>query len=310
MIIRIHKDWHSPDLFRQLPNSSNVWKDAIFTEGNTIKSDFIVVLNRAPHPLFCRVPEGNRILMIQEPPIDSYNWQKKSIRYFDKVLGYWESDEEDKIENINTALPWHIGKNYDELKKLKAGNKEKLLSTVTSLSNTKSGHQLRLDFINHLKVVNIKFDHFGRGIRPVNDKFDALYPYKYSLALENHSCNDYWTEKFSDCLLSWRIPIYYGATNISQYFPKGSYLSIDIEKPEKSISFIKEVIHSNYWEENIENIKEARSLILDKYQFFPMIYDYCRKQKMGSKKKLFLIPSNHKYGIAKRIIRKIRNTYV
>ena len=48
-------------------------------------------------------------------------------------------------------------------------------------------------------------------------KYDGFKNYKYSLCLENSSEKYYFTEKFTDCILSWTIPIYYGCSNIDKY---------------------------------------------------------------------------------------------
>ncbi|MFV0445254.1 MAG: hypothetical protein ACK5Q5_16880, partial [Planctomycetaceae bacterium] len=51
---------------------------------------------------------------------------------------------------------------------------------------------------------------FGKGIRTILNKRDALAPFRFSIAMENASSNLYFTEKLVDCLLLETIPIYYG----------------------------------------------------------------------------------------------------
>ncbi|MDR2388333.1 MAG: hypothetical protein LBD89_00910, partial [Tannerellaceae bacterium] len=196
-----------------------------------------------------------------------------------------------------TALPWHVNKSYDELAALTQeeaiGNKQKTLSWITSDAKDLEGHLLRMAFKDFLLQENLNFDLWGRGFAPIDDKFDGLYPYKYSMAIENYSCNDYWTEKISDCFLAWTMPIYYGAKNIRNYFPEQSMILIDPNDPKQSLSIIKEAILGNGFEERIDYIAEARELILNKYQFFPMIAQWIRDSDIDfSKKKSYFIPRN------------------
>jgi hypothetical protein len=155
---------------------------------------------------------------------------------------------------------------------------------------------LRLGFVDFLKNKKFDFDLFGRGINPIDDKFDALYPYKYSIGMENGSYKHYWGDKIADCFLSWTMPIYWGCPNIKDYFPEDSYILIDPAKPEKSLDIIKEAVSENKWEKNLDAIKCSRDLILNKYQFFPFISNEIKKNLATNtkieRKEKFLIPGN------------------
>jgi len=66
------------------------------------------------------------------------------------------------------------------------------------------------------------------------------------------------------------MPIYWGCKNIDKFLPKGSYINIDINKSGVEDEIIM-ISKSNLFEENIESIKEARKIILDKYNIWPTI---------------------------------------
>jgi len=74
-----------------------------------------------------------------------------------------------------------------------------------------------------------------------------------------------------DVFLSWSMPIYYGCTNITDYFPREPMILIAINKPEEAIEIINKAVADDLWSKNIEAIREARNLVLNKYQTFPMI---------------------------------------
>jgi hypothetical protein len=176
-----------------------------------------------------------------------------------------------RIVHDSLALPWHINKSYDELVQLpRPLDKHKNISWITSNAKGRSGHMHRMNFLDELQGL-IDFDLFGRGFNPIEDKFAGIYPYKYTLAVENYSGDFYWTEKISDCYLSWTMPIYYGCTNIDAYFPKESYIKIDITKPEEAVDIINQAVSDRLWEKNLDAIEQSRNLILKKYQFFPYI---------------------------------------
>lgn len=47
-------------------------------------------------------------------------------------------------------------------------------------------HAQRFAFIQRMRELLPEMDVFGRGATPMDDKADALAPYRYHLAVENH----------------------------------------------------------------------------------------------------------------------------
>jgi hypothetical protein len=292
MKVSIVKDWGDPDILRQTPGGRGIWDGIEFTTGNPLVCDLEITLNMTPsnHMLICR--KGGRWLMSQEPPHEFYHWQTRAFHHFDRVYTFWDKQQVSNdctIIHDQTCLPWHVGKTYDELISITPDQLEKKdsVSWVTSNLNNRPGHALRLDFMRFLQGKNFPFDLFGRGFKLVDDKWDVIAPYKYSLAIENFPCNDYWTEKIADCFLSWTMPIYYGCTNITNYFPTESMILIDPQKPEEALYKIQEALDTNIWKERLPHIAAARELVLNKYQFFPAIAERIRKSVIPDKKRIF-----------------------
>jgi hypothetical protein len=300
ILVRIDKDWDSPDMFRQIPNHGDTWDGIRFTTEEVQECDFLIVFNRPHKKIKVKCPEGNKWLFIQEPPVDTYKFLENSYKYFDRVYSFGEKGEHDNRRSSQTGLPWHINRTYDELMALEVEDikeKEDRISWVTSNSLTKPGHKLRMDFKDFLVAENVDFDLWGRGFNPIEDKFDGIAPYKYSLAIENHSTNDYWTEKISDCFLSWTMPIYYGCKNILEYFPEESMILVDPGKPEEALEKIHKSMSNKRWEKNVKYIKEARELVLNKYQIFPMLANLIKEkleEDADREYKKFVIPANRK----------------
>ena len=95
-------------------------------------------------------------------------------------------------------------------------------------------------------------------------KWDGLIDYSYSLAIENCCMDNYFTEKFTDCILAWSIPIYYGCPNINIYFPKDCYYWLDINSP-NCFEELNNILNIPITEKQIKSLKIARDLILNKY---------------------------------------------
>ncbi|KAF9127230.1 hypothetical protein BGW39_006019 [Mortierella sp. 14UC] len=61
-------------------------------------------------------------------------------------------------------------------------------------------------------------------------KTKTLAPYPFGLAAENSNCMGYVTEKFYDVLASGAIPVYFGASDIADFVPEGSYIDVSAFK--------------------------------------------------------------------------------
>jgi hypothetical protein len=134
----------------------------------------------------------------------------------------------------------------------------------------------------------------------VADKWDVLSKYKYGIAYENFKNPFYWTEKIVDCYLSYNMPLYVGTENISNYFPKESYIQIQPEMINIK-NYLKEILNSNIWEKNINAIVQARNLVLEKYQLFPFLFNlinFLQSTKgcnVLGQKELIELPGGDKY---------------
>jgi hypothetical protein len=80
----------------------------------------------------------------------------------------------------------------------------------------------------------------------LEDKWDGLTPYRYSLAIPNHRGPNYFL-KITGPLLAWCMPITWGCTNLLEYLPEASFVKIDIED-ENAPERIKEVVESDLGE--------------------------------------------------------------
>ena len=275
IVVAVLHNWSDFELsLRHLtPTGDGVWGDVSFVPYWAVKkADFVLVLNSiATRWKLLRLAPERLWFASSEAPND--------------VHAAWNEGQGDRATVVTTARKtalcltgrsyiqsppvtptWWVHKSYQELSRIAHVPKTHDLSWVTSNFNILEGHRTRLRFLNQLKS-EINFDLFGRGFSPVADKWDALAPYRYSIAFENTIAPHYFTEKLMDCFVSHTMPIYFGAPNIADYFPEKSMVVIDPSDPDV-FNKIKDVVASNLWLDRMPYILEAKKLVLNKYNMY------------------------------------------
>ena len=293
------KDW---PLLRQTPGGKGIWDNYqfVYNKHELKECDYWIIyddiLDQYKEISFC--DPGNVILFTGEPDtVKTYS--KKFLNQFALIVTSQKKIKRKGVLYWQQALPWHVGrvqqnhdnfnfvKNYDNFAKNNQINKTKLISVIISNKQDTEGHKRRIEFVRKLKNhFGIILDVYGRGFNEIEDKWDAIEPYKYHIVLENTSTDDYWTEKLSDVYLAESFPIYYGCTNLNKYFEDSMLQSIDINNVNKSIQIIENLISSNHFENSKVNIEKAKKRILNEYNLFPTIISIIEKNcsKLNNKK--------------------------
>lgn len=231
--------------------------------------DLVVVYEniKKEHKFRCRT--GNVLYFAGEPPM-MRPLPNKFLSQFDEVY----------IPNLNKTHPnlhlshgylnWSLGVdfrtkrhryNFEDLQRLNV-SKTKNISIVTSNKRMMPGHNRRMDIINRLrKDFPNDIDFYGTGHNFVAYKADALIPYRFHICMENSTIPYYWTEKFSDPLLAYSVPIYLGCSNITDYFDGRGFETFDCNNYEKLKSLIQTIIdnpdkmYNKYYPFMVENRK-------------------------------------------------------
>jgi hypothetical protein len=294
--IKLSHPFKSQYLIRQTPGSSGIWGGYEFHINQEIEyCDYWVVYEGLNNEDQTHCAPENTIIITGEPPsIKKYN--SRFISQFSTVITCHTDLNHPHVILSQQSQPWHIGilrdphkesvitLSLDDLQNCRRDNKDKLISVICSDKSATRGHRQRLRFVNQLKEhFEDSLDVYGRGFNPIPDKWDAIYPYKYHIALENCSIPNYWTEKLADAFLGLSYPIYYGCSNAASYFPAKSFSSIDIECPGDAISTIENLIADNTYEKSERYLLEAKALVLNKYNIFPMVAALCNELGSYSK---------------------------
>ena len=162
--------------------------------------------------------------------------------------------------------------------------KSKDLSTVCSNKQmTVTLHQQRYNCVMGLKdILGDEFDVFGRGIRPITDKAEAMDSFRYHVAIENHVEPGHWTEKIADCFLAYCVPFYFGPPDITDYFPEGSIIPIDIFDIEGAAKIIRAEINHGSYEARLPAIIKAREQVLAQYNLMNKIAEIVSEKHNAS----------------------------
>jgi hypothetical protein len=259
-------------LLRQTPGSLGIWGGHQFLVNQNVEHcDAWIVLEGLDKPESTICPPEKVILLAAEPrAIKTYH--KKWLSQFSAVSSYQKNIVPCRLLKRNPSLPWWVGRSYDELVASPFPEKKRLVSSIFSAKKTTSGHRRRKKVLEEM-AKDGWFEPFGRAIRPVADKWDALYPYKYSVVVENSFVPHYWTEKIADCFLAGTVPIYYGCPNLEEYFPEKSFIRFDLHHPETLKEIISKLRREDDYHERIEALNQSKAIVLGKQNIFQTILD-------------------------------------
>lgn len=276
-------------LVRQLPENRTVGACSFVLDPKADRYDWLVVYDDLPrsakvggslgYGMALNCPRAHTLLVTSEP--SSVNvYGRAFIEQFGHVLS---SQEPWAIRHPNhiheqCGLVWFygLGKHHAlSLGELTAMTPpEKTLQIATVCSSKKQHHTLhnvRYAFTQALKDEIPELEIFGHGVRAMDDKADFITPYRYHVAIENHIASHHFTEKLTDPFLGFSLPFYAGAPNAADYFPRESFVAINMFDVQGSANIIRKAIAENLYEQRLPAILKARRLVLEQYGFFQML---------------------------------------
>ena len=250
------------------------WHDLRLTDD--ADADVTVILN---HPGPTTVDPERSIVIPMEPSVGVARWGEWSTPDRRRFL-----QVRDHADFANLA-EWHLDATWAELG---GGSnqgidivKTRELSTVVSAKADDPGQILRLELVRHLVDHDVEIDVFGRdplpgvpdhrGPLPEFDKRDGLFPYRYTIAIENNSEINYVTEKLFDAILSECLCFYWGCPNLEELIDPDAFVRLPLDDLEESRRIIRRAIADNLWQQRLPAIRAEKQRILDEYQLFPTI---------------------------------------
>jgi len=262
--------------FKQIPEFANTINGVAFTFGLTVPDDIdvLIVLTRASYAIPTRLPKNRTAFYAGEPDV-IHAYSTRFLNQFGIVVT--TSDKELttlKLQETIRPLPF-VGINFEDkenplnityFETLECPPKNDKISIVTSKKAHTDFHKNRLEFLEAIKQkIPEHIELYGHGLKPVDDKKDALLDHKYHIALENTGGKYTWTEKLSDPLLCWTFPFYHGCDNLEDDIPAKAFEYIDISNPDQVINQMMAAVKDDLWTQRKQDISDARNIIFSDF---------------------------------------------
>ena len=172
------------------------------------------------------------IIYLQEPNeyFGLHDWVIQNKHMFSVILT--QSDR--VINNCDNAIYVPFGTSW--IKKEYHNIKYKKNFELTHLCGQKLvtyGHQIRHEVLNRKQEIDIPTDfHLTYGVRDANvtsgdSKFELFHKSQFGIVIENVSRRGYFTEKLIDQLLLRTVPVYWGCSNIGDFFDTRGMILFD-----------------------------------------------------------------------------------
>ena len=276
---------------RQFPNNG-AWKGVRLVSSDVVASpDVTLVVN---HPQSNdQIIEADRTIVVHMEPFEG-------TRHY----GTWANPDPAGFMHVHLRtfatnfLEWHIDTTYDELT-TSSPDKNRDLSAIVTGKRMFTGHHLRLDLIHLLESNDQLIDIFGhdnnelfhnhRGSLPWLDKRKGLAPYRYTIAVENNSQDNYVTEKLVDAILLECLPFYWGCPNLEDIIDPDSFIRLQLDDLGASAKVIQEAIANDEYSRRLPAIRRSKDKILNSLQIAPTISRLVRGHQLLNKTPLHLI---------------------
>lgn len=174
----------------------------------------------SPYRVFVQL-EPNDIVPTEQRLIDNHTFYNLIITWNQRVL---DGCPDNTVKYLFGTCRWAT----NPVDACDASQKKFSVSYLTSSKTMCKGHQFRHEIYKNLPS-NIGELGVTKHMSPpvLECKRPMLYPFQYSIIMENSRRTNWVTEKLIDCLVSRTIPIYWGAPNVGEYFDTNGILTFE-----------------------------------------------------------------------------------
>ncbi len=203
------------------------------------------------------LPKRKRVLQINEPPsVAPISYTKRLHKLFHTVLTWDDDLAAEGGQYTKFYIPQFLPPPIREIP-----FREKRFAVMIAGSKTSphinelySERRRVIEFfeersdIFHLYGFGWESENFKNYKGTVKQKLATLAKYKFCFCFENiKGLNGYITEKIFDCFFAGCVPIYWGADNVSDYFPQNAFIDIRrFASLEDCFHFIQNIDESSY----------------------------------------------------------------
>lgn len=261
------------------PDSSMRWDNCDFALNppDEKECDFWIVFGNAFPRETGRVARANTLFIAGEPPAKKV-YPRGFYRQFQHIVDTHTGSGHPRMHLDALGLCWLVGLSwqqgrftigYDALKQLPPPEKINRVSVVCSTTAQTAGQRRRLVFLRALKErLGDDLVVFGKGFQDVDDKLEAVLPYRFHLVLENSQSPHYWTEKLTDAYLGWAFPLYVGCPNLGDYFAPESFLPLNMDDVEGAVKTVRRLLEKPATSDTTAVLRAAREKVLNVYNPF------------------------------------------
>jgi hypothetical protein len=191
----------------------------LFTDKHIVKNTVTLVTSKI------------KVAWLVEPKI-VYNKMYKAIVENEKQYDYILTHDADLLSRNKKYILVPAGGTWIPIPRQQIYAKTKLISSIVSKKNMFPGHKIRHEMCNKIKNI----DYYGSKFEWIQTKDIGLKDHMFSVAIENSSVPNYFTEKIIDCFLCGTVPVYWGCKNLGGYFNMNGVIKI------KNVSQLKQIL--------------------------------------------------------------------
>jgi hypothetical protein len=232
--------WESESI---LPNDYKM-----FDKHEGLEKDFDLIFTYSAD-LLNKLPNARFVPFAAQP------WYDKS------QLSMADDSKQGHMQNISASNPLHPENIMNKTKNISFLSSKKLLCDL---------HRFRFDLAHRCKREKLA-DTFGTfdGGRYVADE-EPLRDYRFTIIIENMISPYYFSERLTRCFLFRTIPIYLGATKISQFFNPDGIIAFNMDDD------IEKVLHQcskEEYEARIEAISDNFNRVKEYFNTMDYMYE-------------------------------------
>lgn len=222
------------------------------------------------------VPEGVIRFFCTPQPEGAYN---EVIKAHPEAYNYLLTPFPDLLELPNSHLFVGCGSflQPDPLIKKKVG-----VSTIMSGRNCLPGHKLRFELYHRRKEIRVPFDFYLGTHNLLPEEYyqpdcirlggektlkKSAMDCMWHIAIDSYKRVNHYSEKLIDCFLTKTIPIYWGCTNIGDFFNKHGIMEVDTVD---DIIRVANWTNADLYHVN-KAVEENYQLALEQYDFGKML---------------------------------------
>ena len=180
-----------------------------------------------------RFPREKCLLINTEPPVVMPNIYERTLtNYFGKIFVMFDS----VVDNVNYFKGYYPQPRLQMIDDIPPFAEKKLYTIICQDKDSRHPDSLygeRRKVISYFSIIcPDQFDLYGyswprqpawKGFIP--GKWEVLKKYKFCFCYENmRNQNGYITEKIFDCFVGGCVPIYWGASNVTDFIPKECFI--------------------------------------------------------------------------------------